>query len=112
MVGGGCALIYAAKVLDSLKAENEYQQIGINIIRKAIPLPCAIIAKNAGFEGYSVVEKVRDSKTPSWGFDAAKGEFTNLIERGVIDPTKVVKTALVDAASVASLMTSTEAMIV
>jgi chaperonin GroEL len=105
-------LIYAAKALENLKGDNDDENTGINIIKKAITLPCSIIAKNAGYESFSVVEKIKASTDNTYGFDAYKGTFVNMIEKGIIDPTKVVRIALVDASSVAALMTSTECMIV
>lgn len=79
---------------------NSEQALGINIIKKAISLPCKTIADNAGFEGVTVVERINASNDLSFGFDASKGEYTNLIERGVIDPAKVVRVALEDADSI------------
>ena len=81
-------------------------------MRKAIQIPCKTIAENAGHEGAIILGKLLESKDEDLGFNAQKGEFCNMIEAGIIDPTKVVRTALVDAASVASLMTTTEVMIV
>jgi chaperonin GroEL len=112
VVGGGCALLYAARALNNLKPINSEQALGINIIKKAITLPCKTIADNAGFEGITVVEKIHASNDFSYGFDASKGEYTNLIERGIIDPAKVVRVALEDASSVSGLMSTTECMIV
>lgn len=104
--------MYAARALKDLKPANSEQALGINIIRKAISLPCKTIADNAGFEGVTVVERINASNDISFGFDASKGEYTNLIERGIIDPAKVVRVALEDAASVSGLMSTTECMIV
>lgn len=112
VVGGGCALLYASRALDNLKGKNAEQDLGIKIIKKAITLPCKTIADNAGFEGVNVVEKILSSNETSYGFDASKGQFTDLIKAGVIDPKKVVRVALEDAASVSGLMTTTECMIV
>lgn len=81
--------------------------MGIKIIRKAISLPCKTIADNAGFEGVTIVEKINSSNDTSFGFDASKGEFVDLIKAGIIDPTKVVRVALEDAASVSGLMSTT-----
>lgn len=100
-------MLYAGKVLDTLKGENSEQDLGIKIIKKAIALPCKTISDNAGFEGVTTVEKVLASSNNHFGFDASKGEFVDLIERGIIDPTKVVRVALEDAASVSGLMTTT-----
>jgi len=112
VVGGGCALLYAGRVLDTLKGENGEQELGIKIIKKAITLPCKTISDNAGFEGITTIERINSSTNTSFGFDASKGEFTDLIARGIIDPAKVVRVALEDAASVSSYMTTTECMIV
>lgn len=100
-------MLYASKALDTLKGKNAEQDLGIKIIKKAITLPCKAISDNAGFEGANVVEKVLSSNDFSFGFDASKGEFTNLITRGIIDPKKVVRVALEDAASVSGLMSTT-----
>ncbi|CAM6006520.1 unnamed protein product [Sphagnum balticum] len=112
VVGGGSALLYAGKILDTLKGENAEQDLGIKIIKKAISLPCKTISDNAGFEGVTTIDRVLNSTNTNFGFDANKGEFVDLIARGIIDPTKVVRVALEDAASVSSLMTTTECMIV
>ncbi len=107
--GGGVALLRAQKVLDGLKLSTE-QQAGVNIIRRAIEAPLRFIAENAGIEGSIVVDKVKNMKGAG-GFNAATEEYEDLIKAGVIDPTKVVRTALQNAASVASLLLTTEAMI-
>jgi chaperonin GroEL len=100
-------LLYAGRALNTLKGLNHEQELGISIIRKAITLPCKTISDNAGFEGVTTIEKVNASTNFNYGFDASKGEFTDLIARGVIDPAKVVRVALEDAASVSSYMTTT-----
>ncbi|KAI8098508.1 hsp60-like protein [Halteromyces radiatus] len=112
--GGGSTLVKAAKALDGLKGVNFDQQLGINIIREAIQRPCRIIVDNAGGEGSVVAGKLMDEyyDKPNWGYDAATNEYADMIERGIIDPTKVVRTALVDAAGVASLLSTSEAFIV
>ncbi len=99
--------MYAARVLDNIKAVNSEQELGIKIIKKAITLPCKTIADNAGFEGVTVVERIHASNDIQFGFDASKGEYVDLVKRGVIDPTKVVRVALEDAASVSGLMSTT-----
>merc|ERR1719162_366577 len=109
--GGGAALIYAGRKLESLKLDNLDQQVGVDAIRLAIRQPCMQIASNAGEEGAVVVQAILKSDDLSFGFNAQTGEYVNMIETGIIDPTKVVRTALADAASVASLMTTTEAII-
>jgi len=110
--GGGCALLYASKCLETLKGDNFDQNVGIGIVKKAIQIPCKAIAENAGHEGAIVVGKLLEMNNEDMGFDAQIGSYVNMIETGIIDPTKVVRTALIDAASVASLMTTTECMIV
>ncbi|MGE5182968.1 MAG: chaperonin GroEL, partial [Acidobacteriota bacterium] len=107
--GGGVALIRAQKALDKLKL-NEEQQFGVSIVRRAIEEPLRQIATNAGVDGSIVVSKVKDG-SGSFGFNAQSLEYTDLAKAGVIDPTKVVRTALQNAASVASLLLTTEAMI-
>jgi len=109
--GGGVAMLRSGKALDNLKAEGD-EQIGINIIRRAIEEPLRQIAGNAGYEGAIVIEKVRlnDSET-NYGFNAATGNFEDLVKAGVIDPTKVTRSALQHAASISALMLTTEAMI-
>ena len=107
--GGGVALLRAQKTLESLSLPEE-QQAGVNIIMRAIEAPMRFIAENAGIEGSIVVDKVKNQKVPN-GFNAASEEYEDLIKAGVIDPTKVVRTALQNAASVASLLLTTEAMI-
>jgi len=112
VVGGGAALLYASLRLDKIKGENFDQDIGIGIVRKACRIPCHQICTNAGVEGSIVVEKLLSGKDETRGFDAAKGEYVVMKDAGIVDPTKVVRTALVDASGVASLMITTEAMIV
>ncbi len=109
--GGGAALVYAVKALDKLKGANEDQTVGINIVRKALEAPCRQIASNAGADASVVVGKLRDTKGETFGYNAANDEYVDLVKAGIIDPTKVVRTALQDAASVASLLITTEAMV-
>ncbi|MEX0922595.1 MAG: chaperonin GroEL [Rhodovibrionaceae bacterium] len=109
--GGGVALLRAAKVLTKLEGANHDQQVGIDIVRKAIQSPARIIAENAGADGSVVVGKLLESKDFAWGFDAATDTYTDMVKAGIIDPTKVVRTALQDAASVAGLLITTEAMV-
>jgi chaperonin GroEL len=108
--GGGVALLWAAKSL-KVKGDNEDQEAGINIIRRALQAPIRQIAENAGVEGSIVVGKLTDHKSPSFGFDAQTGEYGDLIAKGIIDPAKVVRVALQDAGSVAGLLVTTEAMV-
>ncbi|TXG63941.1 hypothetical protein EZV62_010935 [Acer yangbiense] len=109
--GGGVALLYASKELDKLQTLNFDQKIGVQIIKNALKMPVHTIASNAGAEGSVVVGKLLEQDFPDMGYDAAKGEYVDMIKAGIIDPLKVIKTALVDAASVSSLMTTTEAII-
>ena len=108
--GGGVALLRASKALDGLKVENHDQQVGINIVRRAIEEPIRWIAQNAGNEGSIVVQRVKEMKTEE-GFNAATEVYEDLVKAGVIDPAKVVRTALQNASSIASLLLTTEAMI-
>jgi chaperonin GroEL len=105
--GGGVALLWAAKSLKT-KGDNEDQEAGVNIVRRALQAPIRQIAENAGVEGSIVVGKVTDQKSASFGYDAQNNEYGDLIEKGIIDPAKVVRTALQDAASVAGLLVTTE----
>ena len=109
--GGGVALTRASLVLAHLKPENEDQKFGIEIVRKAVQTPLRQIAENAGEDGAVIAGKVLENDSYNFGFDAQSGEFKDMIAAGIIDPTKVVRTALQDAASVASLLITTEAMI-
>jgi chaperonin GroEL len=109
--GGGVALLYAAKALDGLTPENSDQQVGIDIVRRALQAPVRQVAENAGSEGSVVVGKLLDSKDPNYGFDAQSGEYVDMVKAGIIDPTKVVRLALQNAASVAGLLVTTEAMV-
>jgi chaperonin GroEL len=109
--GGGTALLYATQALDALKADNAEQQTGIDIIRRALQAPIRQIVENAGKEGSIIVGKLLEQKDNNFGYDAQKDEYCDLVKAGIIDPVKVVRTALQNAASVASLMITTEAMI-
>ncbi|CAE7751078.1 groL2 [Symbiodinium microadriaticum] len=109
--GGGVALLRAAAKLDKLEGENEDQKVGIRIVRKALESPLRQIAVNAGADGSIVVGKVREQKDQQAGYNAQSGRYTNLVKDGVIDPTKVVRAALQDAASIAGLLITTEAMV-
>ena len=111
VVGGGVALIQAAKVLEGLTGANADQNAGIGIVRKALEAPLRQIAQNAGVDGSVVAGKVRESNDKTFGFNAQTEEYGDMFAFGVIDPAKVVRTALEDAASVASLLITTEAMI-
>ncbi len=108
--GGGVALIRASAALDNVKATTDEEKVGINIIRRAVEEPCRWIANNAGWEGSIVLDKVKNSKG-SHGFNAHTEEFEDLMKAGIIDPTKVVRTALLNASSVAGLLLTTEATV-
>ncbi len=109
--GGGVALLRAQKALDGFKLEDEDEQIGVDIVRRALEEPLRLIASNAGYEGSIVVEKVRENSNINFGFNAATEQYGDLVKDGVIDPTKVVRTALQNAASIASLLLTTEAVV-
>jgi chaperonin GroEL len=109
--GGGVALARASLILAKLKADNDDQRFGIEIVRKAIQTPLRQIAENAGEDGAVIAGKTLEKDDYNYGFDAQTGEFKDLVKAGIIDPTKVVRTALQDAASVAGLLVTTEAMV-
>ena len=109
--GGGVALLHATRILKNLKPENDDQRVGVEIVERALSAPPRQIAENAGTEGAVVVGKVLESKNTSFGYDAQAGKYTDLVKAGVIDPAKVVRIALQDAASVAGLLITTEAMV-
>ena len=109
--GGGVALLHCKAAISKLKSDNADVQAGISIVVRALEAPIRQIAENAGAEGSIVVGKILEDSNPDLGFDAQNEEFVNMIEKGIIDPTKVVRTALQDAASIASLLITTEAMV-
>jgi chaperonin GroEL len=109
--GGGVGLLRAIKALEKLKVHNDDQRTGIDIVKKALSWPARQIAINAGDDGSIVVGKILDKDTYAFGYDAQTGEYGNLVSKGIIDPTKVVRTALQDAASIAGLLITTEAMV-
>jgi chaperonin GroEL len=112
--GGGVALVRASEVLDNLSVDNPDQQMGVDIVKRACRAPLRQIAANAGFEGYVVLEKVialGKEKGVNYGFDASVGEYKDMVEAGIIDPTKVVRTAIMNAASVAGTMLTAEALV-
>ena len=111
VAGGGSTLLYASRALDKIKVENDDQKAGVNIIRRALQAPLRQIVENAGLDGAVVAGKLLESNDTNYGFDAQKLEYVDLIKAGIIDPTKVVRAALQGAASVASLMITTEAII-
>ena len=111
VAGGGVPLARASLILSKLKADNDDQRFGIEIVRKAVQTPLRQIAENAGEDGAVISGKILDRDEYNWGFDAQSGEFKDLVKAGIVDPTKVVRTALQDAASVAGLLVTTEAMV-
>jgi chaperonin GroEL len=111
VAGGGVALLYATRALDGLKPANDDQRVGIDLVRRAAPAPARQIADNAGADGAVIVGKLLESRDDKWGFDAQSCEFGDLVAKGIIDPTKLVRSALQYAASVAGLLVTTEAMV-
>ncbi len=111
VAGGGATLLYASRVLSNLTPANNDQKVGIAIVKKALESPARQIAENSGTDGSIVVGKLNDGNDPNFGYDAQKGVFTDMVRAGIIDPTKVVRHALEDAASVAGLLITTEAMV-
>ena len=111
IAGGGIALLRSIKSLENIKIDNEDQKAGINIIRKALEAPIRQITANAGVDGAVIVGKILENSDTNFGYDASKGEYTDMLKSGIIDPTKVVRCALQDAASVSGLLLTTETMI-
>jgi chaperonin GroEL len=109
--GGGTALLRSAAVLSDVKSSDIDEQSGINIVKRALESPARQIAENAGVDGAVVVSKILDSKSTSYGFNADSGKFEDLLDAGIVDPTKVVRSALQNAASVASLLLTSEVLI-
>ena len=109
--GGGVALLYAAKALDALQPANDDQRVGIDIVRRALQMPVRQIAENAGTDGSIVIGKLTEKVDPNRGYDAQTEQYVDMFKAGIIDPTKVVRTALQDAASIAGLLVTTEAMV-
>jgi chaperonin GroEL len=112
VAGGGAALLYASRVLEGRRGANHDQQVGIEIVRRALQAPVRQIAENAGFDGAVVAGRLLEQKDVNLGFDAQKNDYTDMIKAGIIDPTKVVRAALQGAVSVAGLLITTEAMVV
>jgi chaperonin GroEL len=111
VAGGGVALLYAAKAINGLNTENNDQKVGVEILRNALKAPMRQIVENAGAEGAIIVATLLERGEINWGFDAQSGDYQDMFKAGIIDPTKVVRTALQDAASVAGLMLTSEAMV-
>ena len=109
--GGGAALLFSTKALDKLKPANDDQRVGIDIVRRALEAPVRQIAENAGVDGAVIAGKLIDGKDQNRGYDAQNNSFVDMFKTGIVDPTKVVRIALQDAASVAGLMVTTEAMV-
>jgi chaperonin GroEL len=108
--GGGVAFLRALPALEKLKLDHD-EQIGVNIVKRALEEPLRMIASNAGHEGAIVIGKVKESKEANFGFDAASEEYTDMIAAGILDPAKVTRTALQNAASISALMLTTEALV-
>jgi len=111
VAGGGVALLRSIKALDKVTPGNDDQRVGINIVRQALQAPARQIAENAGQEGAVIVGKILENKDANWGYDAQNGTYCDMVKNGIIDPAKVVRAALRDAASVAGLLITTEAMV-
>ena len=109
--GGGVALLRASKNLGKIDTANDDQKVGVEIVRRALLVPLRQIAENAGEDGAVIAGKVSENASLNYGFDAQNGKYVDMVKAGIIDPTKVVRVALQDAASVASLLITTEAMI-
>jgi chaperonin GroEL len=112
VAGGGSALLFAGRVLDKVKGANEEQNIGINIVKKVVQSPIRQIAENAGFDGAVVANEVLSKADASYGYDAQNNKYVDMFKAGIVDPTKVVRTALQDASSIAGLLITTECAIV
>ena len=108
--GGGAALLRCLNAIDKLKLHDD-EAVGLGIVKRALEEPCRQIAHNAGFEGAVVIGKIRESKDENFGFNADTGEYVDLVKAGVIDPAKVTRLALQNAASIAGLMLTTEALV-
>ena len=111
VIGGGCALLNATKALKKVNAANDDQQVGVEIVRRSLQSPVRQIVENAGFDGAVVAGKLQESKDANRGFDAQNEKYVDMIKAGIVDPTKVVRAALEDAASVAGLLITTEVMV-
>ena len=109
--GGGVALLRATEALKKVRTSNEDQKHGVEIVRKALQAPARQIATNAGEDGSVIVGKILENKSETYGFDAQNEEYVDMLDKGIVDPAKVVRAALQDAASVAGLLVTTEAMV-
>lgn len=114
VVGGGAALLYASRSLDKLKSDSslsEAEKAGVKIVQESIRVPIKTIAENAGYEGSLILAKLLEQNDESLGYDAHAGKYVDMIKSGIVDPTKVIRTSLQDASSVASLMMTTDCII-
>ena len=111
VIGGGCALLNAIKALKKVNVANDDQQVGVDIVRRSLQSPVRQIVENAGFDGAVVAGKLQESKDANRGFDAQNEKYVDMFRAGIVDPTKVVRAALEDAASVAGLLITTEVMV-
>ena len=111
VAGGGVALLYAIGSLDKLDTENDDQRVGVDIVKRALQAPVRQIVENAGLDGAVVAGKLLEQKDRNWGYDVQGDRYTDMVKAGIIDPTKVVRLALQDAASIAGLLITTEAMV-
>ena len=111
VVGGGCALLYASQDLDKVKVKGSDQKAGVDIVKSALEAPIRQITTNAGVDGSVIVGKLLETKKPSQGYDAQTEQYVDMFKEGIIDPVKVVRTALQDAASISGLLVTTEAMV-
>ena len=111
VAGGGVALLYAGRALDKVQGENDDQNVGVGIVRRSLKAPARLIVENAGEDGSFVIGKLLEQKSATFGFDAQNGAYVDMVKAGIIDPAKVVRTALQDASSVAGLLVTTEAMV-
>ncbi len=109
--GGGIALLHATRGLEKIAVENDDQRVGVSIVRRAIEAPLRQIVENSGVDGAVVAGKLLEQKDPNYGYNAQTGEYCDLVKAGVIDPAKVVRVALQDAASISGLIITTEAMV-
>jgi chaperonin GroEL len=112
VAGGGSALLFAGRILDKIKGANEEQNVGINIVKKVVQSPIRQIAENAGFDGAVVANEVLSKADASYGYDAQNNKYVDMFKAGIVDPTKVVRTALQDASSIAGLLITTECAII
>ena len=112
VAGGGSALLYASRILDKIKGDNSDQDFGIKIIKAALQYPIRQIANNAGVDGAVIANEVLSKNDPTYGYDAQNNKFVDMFKSGIVDPTKVTRTALQDAASIVSLLITTEVAIV